>query len=154
MTSLVQRSSHSAARLTDISSKPATLRQAVATGRIDMTVEAAVAIRDGLLQKGDVLAAARIAGIMAVKRTGDVVPLCHDMLISGAEIDLTIDAGGVTATAVIRAEAETGLETHAIHAVTTALLTIFDMARSIDPDMRMVDIHTVTKASSPNIEPY
>ena len=134
-----------AARMVDVSAKPDTHRQAIATGRIAMSADAAGAIRDGAVPKGDVLAAARIAGIMAAKRTGDLIPLCHPLPITSAAIDLTVDDSGVTATATIATTGKTGVEMEAMTAVSVALLTIYDMAKAIDKAMMIGEVRLLSK---------
>ena len=124
-----------AARMVDVSAKSDTHRVAVAEGRIDMSREAAAAIATGSVAKGDVLAVARVAGIMAAKRTGDLIPLCHPLPITSASIDLLPDTTGVTATATVSTTGKTGVEMEAMTAVSVALLTIYDMAKAIDKAM-------------------
>lgn len=145
MSGLTHLDADGAARMVDVSGKPVTMREAVARGRIEMTVETAVAIRDGLLKKGDVLAVARVAGIMAAKKTSDLIPLCHPLPLSSVEIDLALDASGVTATATARTTGQTGVEMEALTAVGVALLTIYDMAKALDRGMTIGDIRLVAK---------
>ena len=135
-----------AARMVDVSAKPDTPRRAVATGRIAMAAEAAVAIRDGAVAKGDVLAAARIAGILAAKRTGELIPLCHPLPLTSASIDLAPDGTGVTATASVTTTGRTGVEMEAMTAVTIALLTIYDMAKAIDKGMTIGVVRLLAKS--------
>lgn len=134
-----------AARMVDVGGKPATARRAVAAGRIAMTPQAAAAIRDGAAAKGDVLAAARIAGIMAAKRTADLIPLCHPLPLTSVTLDLTVEADGVTATAICATDAKTGVEMEAMTAVSVALLTIYDMAKAVDKAMTIGDIRLLSK---------
>jgi len=134
-----------AARMVDVSDKAVTAREAVAKGRISMSAEAATAIRDGLVKKGDVLAVARIAGIMAAKRTSDLIPLCHPLPLSSVAIDLAPDASGVNATATARTTGQTGVEMEALTAVSVALLTIYDMAKALDKAMEIGAIRLVSK---------
>jgi cyclic pyranopterin phosphate synthase len=134
-----------AARMVDVSAKPETQRRAVATGRIATSREAAAAIGAGDVPKGDVLAAARIAGIMAAKRTGELIPLCHPLPITSAAIDLSVDSDGVTATATITTTGRTGVEMEAMTAVSVALLTIYDMAKAIDKAMTIDSIRLLSK---------
>lgn len=134
-----------AARMVDVSGKLETERRAIATGRISMSPEAAVAIGAGDVPKGDVLAAARIAGIMAAKRTGELIPLCHPLPITSAAIDLSVDGEGVTATAMITTTGRTGVEMEAMTAVSVALLTIYDMAKAIDKAMTIDSIRLLSK---------
>jgi len=135
-----------AARMVDVSAKVETAREATATGRILMSAEAAEAIRDGTVKKGDVLAVARIAGIMAAKKTAELIPLCHPIPISGVTLDLIADDDGVTATATVKTSGQTGVEMEALTAVSTALLTIYDMAKAIDRGMRIDDIRLLAKS--------
>ncbi len=134
-----------AAHMVDVSGKAETARQAIATGRIDMSAEAAQAIARGSAQKGDVLAVARIAGIMAAKKTAELIPLCHPLPISKIAIDLEIDANGVLATATVRTHGQTGVEMEAMTAVSVALLTVYDMAKALDKGMILRDIRLLEK---------
>jgi cyclic pyranopterin phosphate synthase len=135
-----------AARMVDISAKPATAREATATGRITMTVEAAEAIRAGSVKKGDVLAVARVAGIMAAKKTADLIPLCHPLPLSGVTLDLTVETDGVIATATARTTHATGVEMEAITAVSVALLTVYDMAKALDRGMVIGGVRLLAKS--------
>jgi len=135
-----------AARMVDVSAKPATAREATASGRIAMSAEAAAAIRDGAVQKGDVLAVARVAGIMAAKRTADLIPLCHPLPLSGVTLDLAVEADGVTATATVRTTHGTGVEMEAMTAVSVTLLTIYDMAKALDRGMTIGDVRLRAKS--------
>ncbi|WP_066824867.1 cyclic pyranopterin monophosphate synthase MoaC [Sphingomonas mali] len=134
-----------AARMVDVSGKLETERRAIATGRISMSHEAAAAIGANNVPKGDVLAAARIAGIMAAKRTGELIPLCHPLPIASAAIDLSVDGEGVTATATITTTGRTGVEMEAMTAVSVALLTIYDMAKAIDKAMTIGSVRLLSK---------
>jgi len=134
-----------AARMVDVSAKPETQRCAVATGRITMSREAANAIGAGEVPKGDVLAVARIAGIMAAKRTGELIPLCHPLPITSAAIDLMVEEDGVVATATITTTGRTGVEMEAMTAVSIALLTIYDMAKAIDKGMTIGGVRLLSK---------
>jgi cyclic pyranopterin phosphate synthase len=131
--------------MVDVSGKLETQRCAVATGRIAMSPEAATAIGAGDVPKGDVLAAARIAGIMAAKRTGELIPLCHPLPITSAAIELSVDGEGVTATATITTTGRTGVEMEAMTAVSIALLTIYDMAKAIDKAMTIGAVRLLSK---------
>ncbi|MCW2389015.1 cyclic pyranopterin phosphate synthase [Sphingobium sp. B11D3B] len=135
-----------AARMVDVTAKADTSRTASATGRIDMNAEARAAIADGTAAKGDVFAAARIAGIMAAKRTSDIIPLCHPLPLTGLTLDLALDAGGATATATVRTSGKTGVEMEALTAVSAALLTLYDMLKAVDKHMVMRDIRVTAKA--------
>lgn len=134
------------ARMVDVGAKPPTAREAVAEGRILMSAAALGAIRAGAVAKGDVLAVARIAGIMAAKRTADLIPLCHPLPIDAAEVALTLGEGMVTATATVRVHGPTGVEMEALTAVTVALLTVYDMAKALDRGMRLDGVRLLAKS--------
>lgn len=134
-----------AAQMVDVSGKNTTVRQAIASGRITMTTEAARAIIEGSMKKGDVLAVARVAGIMAAKKTADLIPLCHPLMLSKVTLDLAADDNGVTATATVRTAGQTGVEMEALTAVSIALLTVYDMAKAIDKGMIISDIGLIEK---------
>lgn len=133
-----------AARMVDVGDKAVTQRQAVASGRITMSREAAAAIADGRTKKGDVLAVARVAGIMAAKRTSDLIPLCHPLPLTKIEIDLALDESGVTATATAATAGQTGVEMEALTAVSVTL-TLYDMAKALDKAMVLSDIRLLAK---------
>lgn len=145
MTNLTHLDSTGAAHMVDVGAKPVTTREAVATGRITMTAEAATAIRDGNAPKGDVLAAARIAGIMAAKKTAELIPLCHPLPLTRVAIDLIPDETGVAATATVGTDAKTGIEMEALTAVTVALLTVYDMAKALDKRMTIGEVRLLSK---------
>lgn len=134
------------AHMVDVGAKPATPREATATGRITMSTQAATAIAQGLVKKGDVLAVARIAGIMAAKKTSDLIPLCHPIPLTNVTIDLTPDETGVAATAIARTTDRTGVEMEALTAVNVALLTIYDMAKAIDRAMVIDGVRLLAKS--------
>lgn len=145
MSGLTHLDDSGAARMVDVGAKDATQREAVATGRITMSAEAATAIAQGTAKKGDVLAVARVAGIMAAKRTSDLIPLCHPLPLTKVTIDLAPDATGVTVTATCACTGPTGVEMEALTATSVALLTIYDMAKAIDKAMLVGDIRLVSK---------
>ncbi|MBX3593059.1 cyclic pyranopterin monophosphate synthase MoaC [Sphingomonas sp.] len=145
MSDLTHLDAAGAARMVDVGDKAETQRVATATGRIAMSRDAATAIRDGLVKKGDVLAVARVAGIMAAKRTSDLIPLCHPLALSKISLELTPDETGVTAIATIGLTGRTGVEMEALTAVSVALLTIYDMAKSIDRGMEIGAIRLTEK---------
>jgi len=134
-----------AARMVDVSAKAETKREAVAEGRILIGGQALDAIRAGSVKKGDVLAVARIAGIMAAKKTADLIPLCHPLPIAGVTVDLAIEADGIRATATVVTTYATGIEMEALTAVTTALLTVYDMAKALDRGMRIEGVRLLSK---------
>ena len=131
--------------MVDVGGKPATARVAVASGRIAMNPAALAAIREGTNPKGDVLAAARIAGIMGAKRTADLIPLCHPLGLDAVNVDLELEADGVRATATASITARTGVEMEAMTAVSVALLTIYDMAKAADKAMVIGEIRLLSK---------
>ena len=135
------------ARMVDVSAKPETLRTARARGTVRMSMAALEAIRSHQLAKGDVLSVARLAGIMAAKRTADLIPLCHPLILDDVQVDLAEDPSlpGITAVAQVRTSGRTGVEMEAIVAVTVALVTVYDMAKSADRSMTIGDISLVEK---------
>jgi cyclic pyranopterin phosphate synthase len=146
MTRLTHLDEAGAARMVDVGAKAETGREAVASGRIAMSAEAARAIADGAVAKGDVLAVARIAGIMAAKRTSELVPLCHPLPLNRASIELIVEADGVRATATVSTSGRTGVEVEALTAVSVALLTVYDMAKAIDRAMTIGDVRLERKS--------
>jgi cyclic pyranopterin phosphate synthase len=122
-----------AARMVDVSEKSASARTAVATGVLRTTPEVIALLAAGDLPKGDALATARIAGIMAAKRTPDLVPLCHPISISGVTVDLTVGPDSVRIRAIVRTTDRTGVEMEALTAVAVAGLTLHDMIKAVDP---------------------
>ena len=136
-----------AARMVDVSAKDETLRTARARGSIRMNSEALAAIRLQKIRKGDVLSVARLAGIMAAKKTSDLVPLCHPLLLDEVRVELDLDPKlpGVVVESAVRTTGKTGVEMEAIVAVTVALVTVYDMAKSLDRSMVIGDISLVEK---------
>lgn len=134
-----------AARMVDVSAKAETKREAVAEGRILIAAPALDAIRAGSVKKGDVLAVARVAGIMAAKKTADLIPLCHPLPISGVTLDLDVEEDGIRATARIVTTYTTGIEMEAMTAVSVALLTVYDMAKALDRGMRIEGLRLLSK---------
>jgi cyclic pyranopterin monophosphate synthase len=135
-----------AARMVDVSAKAATRREAVAGGFIAIAETALTAIREQAVAKGDVLAVARIAGIMAAKRTADLIPLCHPLPIDAVSMDLAIEATGIRVTATVITTHGTGVEMEALTAVSTALLTIYDMAKALDRGMTIGGVRLLKKS--------
>ncbi len=131
--------------MVDVSAKAETARTAAAEGRITMSAEVLAAIRNGTAKKGDVLAVARVAGIMAAKRTSDLIPLCHPVALTSATVDFTLDDHSITATATTRTTGPTGVEMEALTAVSVALLTLYDMAKALDRTMMIGGIRLLTK---------
>ena len=133
------------ARMVDVGGKAETARVAIASGRIRMNPAALAAIRDGAAPKGDVLAAARIAGIMAAKKTAELIPLCHPLALDAVTVDFTVEDDGLRATATASLTGRTGVEMEALTAVSVALLTIYDMAKAIDKGMVIESVRLIEK---------
>ena len=133
------------ARMVDIGGKAESQRVAVAEGRIAMSANALAAIRDGAVPKGDVLAAARIAGIMAAKKTAELIPLCHPLALDAVTVDFVLEDQGVKVTASAALTGRTGVEMEALTAVSVALLTIYDMAKAIDKGMVISAVRLIEK---------
>lgn len=131
--------------MVDVSAKPATEREAIAEGRITMSAEALAAIRAGAVKKGDVLATARVAGIMAAKKTSELIPLCHPLMLSKVAIDFAFEADGLRVTAMARLTGQTGVEMEALTAASVALLTIYDMAKALDKGMTIGNLRLLEK---------
>jgi cyclic pyranopterin phosphate synthase len=136
-----------AARMVDVGHKPDTERIAVAGGQVQMRPETLRLIREGAIHKGDVLTVARLAGIMAAKRTADLIPLCHPLPLTHLDVTLTLDeaASRVIIRATARTVGKTGVEMEALTAVSAAALTIYDMAKAVDREMRIGDIRLLEK---------
>ncbi len=134
--------------MVDVSAKPATARRAVAGGHITMSPAAFTAVRDAQLAKGDVIGTARIAGIMAGKRTAELIPLCHPLALSDVQVRFTLDETlpGVRCEAEVRTVGPTGVEMEALTAVSVALLTVFDMVKSADRTMRIGEVRVLEKS--------
>ncbi|HMT46918.1 MAG TPA: cyclic pyranopterin monophosphate synthase MoaC [Novosphingobium sp.] len=145
MNKLTHLDSQGKARMVDVGGKADTQRVAVAEGRILMSAAALTAIRDGSVPKGDVLAAARIAGIMAAKKTAELIPLCHPLALDTVTLDFTIEAQGVRVTATASLTGRTGVEMEALTAVSVALLTVYDMAKAIDKGMVIESVRLIEK---------
>lgn len=135
-----------AAHMVDVGDKDATRRRAVARSVVAMESTTAAAIVDGDVKKGDVLAVARIAGIQAAKRTADIIPLCHPLLLSKVAVDLTVEASSVVIEAVVETTGPTGVEMEALHACTAAALTIYDMCKALDRAMVISDVMLIEKS--------
>ncbi|MDD2877054.1 MAG: cyclic pyranopterin monophosphate synthase MoaC [Acidiphilium sp.] len=137
-----------AARMVDVSAKPATVRNATAACHITMRAETLALVTTGTAKKGDVLATARIAGIMAAKRTPDLIPLCHPLAIAAVSIDLTPDEAlpGIRIAATVRTTGPTGVEMEALTAASVTALTIYDMLKAADRAMRIEALRVVAKS--------
>jgi cyclic pyranopterin monophosphate synthase len=160
MSALTHLDSDGKARMVDVGGKAETRRVAVAAGRIRMSALALGAIRDGEVPKGDVLAAARIAGIMAAKKTAELIPLCHPLALDAATVDFAFEEDAVRVTATASLSGRTGVEMEAMTAVSIALLTIYDMAKAVDKGMIIEAVRLIEKRGgksgdwrAPDLEP-
>ncbi|MCB8943218.1 MAG: cyclic pyranopterin monophosphate synthase MoaC [Ardenticatenaceae bacterium] len=136
------------AKMVNVGQKPDTERVAVARGSVLMQAETLRLIAEGNMKKGDVLTVAQLAGVMAAKRTSDLIPLCHPLLLNHIDVTcrLNADKSCVDIEATVRLTGKTGVEMEALTAVTVAGLTIYDMAKAVDRSMRLTDVHVVRKA--------
>jgi cyclic pyranopterin phosphate synthase len=136
-----------AARMVDVGDKPETARVAVATGAVAMRKETLALVAAGKIGKGDVLGVARLAALQGLKRTWELIPLCHPVRVVGSDVELAVDRDGsrVTIRATVRALDRTGVEMEALTAVTIAALTVYDMCKAVDRGMRLADIQLEEK---------
>jgi cyclic pyranopterin phosphate synthase len=132
-------------RMVDVSGKTVTEREAVARGRVRMSAEAFRAIEEATLKKGDALQTARLAGIMAAKRTAELIPLCHPLMLSHVDVNLAPVSNGYDVEARVRTSGRTGVEMEALTAVSVAALTLYDMAKAVDKAMVIGEIRLVSK---------
>ncbi|HET9147777.1 MAG TPA: cyclic pyranopterin monophosphate synthase MoaC [Acetobacteraceae bacterium] len=148
MSTLTHLDEQGAARMVDVSAKAPTAREATAAAQVLMRAETLALVTEGAAKKGDVIATARIAGIMAAKRTADLIPLCHPLPISAVTIELTPDAGlpGILIRATVRTTGVTGVEMEALTAASVAALTIYDMLKAADRAMRIDSLRVVHKS--------
>ena len=135
------------ASMVDVAEKPATARTAIAKGEVRMRSETLALIQDGAIKKGDVLTVAEIAGVMAAKRTAELIPLCHPLELTYLNVDLAFDSSlpGLVITATVKSTGKTGVEMEALTAVSIAALTIYDMAKSVEKTMHIQNIRLVEK---------
>lgn len=145
MADLTHLDADGGAHMVDVSAKADTAREAVAEGRISMSAEALTAIRAGNMKKGDVLGTARIAGILAAKKTSDLIPLCHPLMLSKISIDFEYEAKAIRVEARVRLNGPTGVEMEALTAVSVTLLTLYDMAKAMDKSMIISDMRLLSK---------
>lgn len=143
--SLTHIDSDGTARMLNVGAKAETQRLAIASGRITMSPQALEAIRAGNAPKGDVLGTARIAGIMAGKKTADLIPMCHPLMIDAINVDFSFEQDAIRATATAALTGKTGVEMEAITAASVALLTIYDMAKALDKGMIIGEIRLIEK---------
>ncbi len=148
MTRLSHLDATGAANMVDVSGKKVTERAASAEGRVVMQPETLAIIREGDAKKGDVLGTARLAGIMAAKRTHELIPLCHPLLLSKIRVECEIDDAlpGVHVTAEVKVSGQTGVEMEALTAVSVACLTVYDMVKAVDRAMRIEGVRVLTKS--------
>ncbi len=135
-----------AARMVDVGGKDVTSRVAVASGRVLLSPETVALLRSGEVPKGDALGVARVAGIMAAKRTPDLIPLCHPLSLSGVVVDVDVVDGGVDLRATVRTTDRTGVEMEALTAVTVAALTVIDMVKAVDKFAVITDVRVESKS--------
>ena len=147
MTGLTHFDAEGRAHMVDVSDKPVTDRIAVAQGTVIMTPQTLALITEGRAKKGDVLGVARLAGIMAAKKTADLIPLCHPLPITKVALDLVADPAlpGIVVRATVKTGGQTGVEMEALTAVAVACLTIYDMVKAVEKSMRIEGIHLVLK---------
>ena len=134
------------ARMVDVTDKDATFRQAVAEGRVRMARETAELIRTGGTPKGDVLAVAQVAGVMAAKRTHELIPMCHPLRLTAVDLSFTLEEEAVHIRAQVKCKGETGVEMEALTAVSAAALTVYDMCKAVQQDMEITDIRLLRKS--------
>jgi cyclic pyranopterin phosphate synthase len=148
MSDLTHLDSEGTARMVDVGDKPVTGRRAVARAVVRMAPETAAAVAAGDAPKGDVLGTARIAGIQAAKRTGELIPLCHPLALDHIDVDARVDAGAgtVTLTAEVRVTARTGVEMEAMTAAAVAALTVYDMVKGLERAVTIEDVRLISKS--------
>ena len=133
------------AQMVDVSAKPVSAREAIAVGRISVRPETLGLIAENKITKGNVFGTARIAGIQAAKQTSSLIPLCHNLNLSHVELQITTEEGAVEATCSARTAGQTGVEMEALIGVSVALLTIYDMCKAVDKEMKICDVRLVKK---------
>lgn len=138
--------------MVDVTDREVTTRTATTVGRVLLSEEVVTLLRDGTVPKGDVLATARIAGIMATKRTPDLIPLCHPIAVHGVSVDLVVVNEGVEITATVKTADRTGVEMEALTAVAVAGLTVIDMVKALDPGATITDVKMIHKDGGRNGE--
>ncbi|GAA0279537.1 cyclic pyranopterin monophosphate synthase MoaC [Alteraurantiacibacter aestuarii] len=145
MNKLTHLDENGAARMVNVGGKPETARSATAAGRIRMSAATLAAVRDGSGPKGDVLSTARIAGIMAAKRTGELIPMCHPLALESVTVEFTFEDGAIAVAARATLTGKTGVEMEALTAVSIALLTIYDMAKALEKGMVIEHVRLLEK---------
>jgi len=148
MTKLTHTDSQGNARMVDVGDKQVQLRVAKASGQISLSVETIQLISQNLLKKGDVLTIAEIAGIQAAKRTADLIPLCHNILLNKVLVTASLNSNGVTINSEVRCSGTTGVEMEALTAVSVGLLTVYDMCKAVDKTMVIGEIKLIEKTKT------
>ena len=133
------------AKMVDVTNKDISLRTAAAAGTISMSADTIAAVRSGGIAKGDVLSVAQVAGIMAAKRTAEIIPMCHPLMLSGIDIRFVINDNSIDIISEVRCRGETGVEMEALTAVSAAALTIYDMCKALQKDMMISNIRLLKK---------
>ena len=148
MSELTHFNEQGRAHMVDVTAKAVTHRVAVAAGEIRMAPETLRKVREGTMKKGDVLAVAQVAGIMAAKRNADIIPMCHPLMLTGVDIDFALedDPSRVEIRATVSCNGETGVEMEALTAVSVAALTIYDMCKAVQKDMQITNIRLLRKS--------
>jgi len=149
MPALTHTNDHGEASMVDVSTKPPLKRTAIAAARIVLQPATLALIRENQIQKGDVLAVARIAGIQAAKQTASLIPLCHPLPLTHAGVEFAFEADGIAITTTASTVAGTGVEMEALNAASIAALTIYDMCKAVDKTMRIEGLHLVSKTKTP-----
>jgi len=147
MAELTHFNNEGRAKMVDVSDKQPTVREAVAGGSVYVNADTFKLISSGQIEKGDVLAVAQVAGIMAAKRTSEIIPMCHSIIITGVDISFTPDeeCNAIKITATVRCKGETGVEMEALTAVSAAALTIYDMCKAVQKDIEIKDVRLLRK---------
>lgn len=138
------------AHMVDVAGREVTTRTATAVGKVKLSSEVVKALRDNTVPKGDVLSAARLAGIMATKKTSDLIPLCHPIAIHGVTVELQVEDDGVAINATVKTADRTGVEMEALTAVSVAGLTVIDMVKAMDPFAAITDVYMTEKDGGRN----
>ena len=146
MTNLTHLDESGAAKMVDVSEKPITHRTAIAEARVIMRPETLAAIQAGNVKKGDVLGTARVAGIMAAKRTHELIPMCHPLLLTKVAVDFEYLENGVSIRSLVKTQGQTGVEMEALTAASVAALTIYDMAKALEKTMRIENVRLLYKS--------
>lgn len=149
MARLTHIAADGSAKMVDVSAKPLSQRTAIASGKIALRAETIALIERNEIAKGNVLATARIAGIQAAKKTADLVPLCHPLPLSNVEVDISVGDKHAEVRCTARTVAQTGVEMEALTGATVALLTIYDMCKAVDKEMRILDVRLLKKTKEP-----